>query len=102
MRARRGAGCATPAGRVEGDDGDLVAVVELVGCRSTRLAVDGRGRDGGLGQPRPDRLGGVERGRAVGEFERGAVGQGDVEGHVRTGPLFSRPRTLRGLLTGEV
>ena len=82
---------------VEGDDGDLVAVVELVG-EVDGLAVEG-GRDGGLGEPRPDRLGGVERGRAIGEFERGAVGQGDVERHERTGPLFSRPRTLRGLLT---
>ncbi len=85
--------------RVEGDDGDLVALVELA-AQVDGLAVDG-GRDGGLGEARPDRLGGVERGRAIGEFERGAVGQGDVDGHGGTGPLCSRPRTLRGLLTGR-
>ena len=97
----------TAGGVVEGDDGDLVAVVELVaqvdeGSRSVRRRRDAA-PDGGLGQPRPDRLGGVERGRAVGEFERGAVGQGDVERACAHRSFFaSRPRTLRGLLTGEV
>ena len=60
-------------------------------CRG-RVQVDeaavGLGRDGGFRQSRPDRLRGVERGRAVGEFERGAVGKGDVEGHACTGPLL--------------
>ena len=37
--------------------------------------------DGGLGQPRADRRRGVAHGRAVVEFERGAVGEGDVQGH---------------------
>ena len=64
----------------------LVAVVQRGGRVDQQgdVGVGGGGdaaRDGGLGQPRADRRRRVAHGRAVVEFERGAVGKGDVQGH---------------------
>ena len=87
------------------DDGDLVALVEggvQVDEALDRRALDAcaMGRDGGFRQSRPDRLRGVERGRAVGEFERGAVGKGDVEGHAAPVLCFA-PAHLAGAVDRE-
>ena len=93
---------------LEGDDGDAVALVER------RRDVDQQGdvgvgggghaaRDGGFRQSRADRRRGVAHGGAVVEFEGGAVGEGDVQGHERTGPFVLRARVpWRGLLTAGV
>ena len=85
---------------LERDDGELVALV-------SEASVDERprcgsppsgdaGRDGGLGQSRPDRRGRVGRGGAVGELERGAVGKGDVEGHAEDRSFRFAPAYLAG------
>ena len=80
--------------RVGSDDGELIAFVELA-AQVGGLAVDG-GRHGRPGEPRPDGLRAVERGRAIGEFEKGAVGQGDVDGHGSTGPFTLAPAHVAG------
>ena len=98
-----------PLGAGRRDDGDLVAVVEggaqideaavSVGRALDVLARDA-GRDGGFRQSRPDRLRGVERGRAVGEFERGTVGEGDLERHAAP-VLCCAPAHLAGAVDRE-
>src|SRR5450830_461910 len=85
---------------LERDDVDAVAVVQRGGDVDEAGDV-GRGggghtaRDGGFRQSRADRRRRIEHGRAVGEFQGGAIGEGDLHGD--TGPLrFSRPLTFAG------
>ena len=71
---------------LERDDVEAVAVVQRGGRVDQQgdVRVGGGGhaaRDGGLGQARADRRRRVAYVRAVVEFERGAVGKGDVQGH---------------------
>ncbi len=70
----------------EGDDVDAVAVVERRRCVDQKgdVRVGGSGdaaRDGGFRQSRPDRRRRVRHAGAVVEFQGGAVGKGDVQGH---------------------
>ena len=76
------------------EDGDLVALVQRV-RDIDEPAVDA-GRDGGLGQSRPDRGGRVGRDGAVGQLKRRSIRKGDAEGHER--PVLSRcaPAHLAG------
>ena len=102
---------------LERDDGERVAVVERRGdVDEARLGGGASGasvrraprrghaaRDGGLRQSRADRRRRVVHGRAVVEFERGAVGEGDAKRHAVPGPFVLRARIrARGLLTGRV
>jgi len=93
---------------LERDDGDAVAVVqrrrEVDEAGRGRRSCGGRhaARDGGFRQSRPDRRRRVVHGRAVVEFEGGAVGEGDAQGHGVSGPFVSRARThTQGLLAAE-
>src|SRR5450759_1683889 len=84
---------------LERDDVDAVASVQRGGDLD-EAGDAGRGgghaaRDGGFRQSRADRRRRIDHGRAVGEFQGGAIGEGDLHGD--TGPLrFSRPLTFAG------
>ena len=71
-------------GVTRGQDAHAVAV----GQRQTEIAQLASDLDGDrrLGQSRADRLGGVETGRAVGQLDRGAVGECDMHGGEHTKP----------------
>ena len=92
---------------LERDDVEAVAVVQRRGRVDQQgdVRVGGGGhaaRDGGLGQSRADRRRGVAHGRAVVEFERGAVGKGDVQGHAG-GPFSAcAPAHLAGAVDQRI
>ena len=80
---------------LERDDVEAVAVLERCDRvhEEGHVRVGGGGhaaRDGGLRQPRADRRRRVAHGRAVVEFQGGAVGKGDVQRH--EGPVLSHLR----------
>ena len=86
---------------LEGDDVELVAVVQRRGGvdeqGDVRLGGGGdAARDGGFRQSRPDGRRRVAHGRAVVEFEGGAVGKGDVQGHERPVLSSCAPAHLAG------
>ena len=95
---------------LERDDGEGVAVVQRrgdvdearFGCAPVAARARHAARDGGLRQSRADRRRGVVHGRAVVEFERGAVGEGDVKSHAVPGPFCcARPHTCAGAVDRE-
>ena len=92
---------------LERDDVEAVAVVQRRGRVDQQgdVRVGGGGdtaRDSGLGQSRTDRRRRVAHGRAVVEFERGAVGKGDVQGHAG-GPFSAcAPAHLAGAVDSVI